>query len=532
LSALRLPLRPFGRARVPAPTAAESAAIDREAIDVVGVPQPVLMENAGRSAAQIVSHLFPRGTVVGGGGGGNNGGDALVALRTLAAWGRQVRAVLVADRPAPEVLLHGWDVPTVSDAELGDDPGRWAGVLAGAAVVVDGILGTGVRGAPRDRQARAIRAVNAAGRPVLAIDIPSGVNGDSGAVDGEAVRADVTVSFGGPKLGALLHPGRARVGRLVAVEIAFPPVEAGAASAEVVTPAWAHGHRPVRGPDTHKNAVGRLLVVAGKPGMAGAAVMATRAGLRSGAGLVQVCSAPENRTVLQAAVPEAIFVDAAAPDALEDALAQANAVAVGPGLGTDAWAEALLGRVLAPGSSGSGPGTVVDADGLNLLAAGRGPDIAAVGAARPLLLTPHPGEMSRLRGVDGQAIAADRPGTVRAAAEAWGCAVVLKGTPSLVAGSSGPLLVDAVGTSDLATAGMGDVLTGVCGGLMAQGLGPLEAGALGLHLTGRSAVLAGLGKALTPADVVDRLPEALAEEGAGETDLGLPFVVFDQDPAR
>jgi hydroxyethylthiazole kinase-like uncharacterized protein yjeF len=529
LSALRLPLRPFGRARVPAPTAAESAAIDREAIDVLGVPQPVLMENAGRSAAQLLSRLFPEGTVVGVVGAGNNGGDALVALRTLAAWGRPVRAVLVADRPAPEVLLHGWDVPTVSDAELGDDPGRWAGVLAGAAVVVDGILGTGVRGAPRDRQARAIRAVNAAGRPVLAIDIPSGVNGDSGAVDGEAVQADVTVSFGGPKLGALLHPGRARVGRLVAVEIAFPPVEAGAASAEVVTPAWAHGHRPVRGPDTHKNAVGRLLVVAGKPGMAGAAVMATRAGLRSGAGLVQVCSAPENRTVLQAAVPEAIFVDAAAPDALEHALAQANAVAVGPGLGTDAWAEALLGRVLAPGP---GPAALVDADGLNLLAAGRGPDIAVVAAARPLLLTPHPGEMSRLRGLDGRAIAADRPGTVRAAAEAWGCAVVLKGAPSLVASPPGPLLVDAVGTSDLATAGMGDVLTGVCGGLMAQGLEPRVAGALGLHLTGRSAVLAALGKALTPADVLRHLPEALAEEGEGDTDLGLPFVVFDQDPAR
>jgi hydroxyethylthiazole kinase-like uncharacterized protein yjeF len=535
LSALRLPLRPFGRARVSAPTAAESAAIDREAIDVVGVPQPVLMENAGRSTAQILSRLFPEGTVVGVVGAGNNGGDALVVLRTLAAWGRPVRAVLVADRPSPETLLHGWDVPTVSDAELGDDPGRWAGVLAGAAVVVDGILGTGVRGAPRDRQARAIRAVNGAGRPVLAIDIPSGVNGDTGAVDGEAVRADVTVSFGGPKLGALLHPGRARVGRLVAVEIAFPPVGEGAASAEVVTPAWAHEHRPVRGPDTHKNAVGRLLVVAGKPGMAGAAVMATRAGLRSGAGLVQVSSAPENRTVLQAAVPEAIFVDASVPDALEEALVQANAVAVGPGLGTDAWAEALLRRVLAPGPSGpsgSGPATVVDADGLNLLAAGRGPDIAAVGAARPLLLTPHPGEMSRLRGVDGQAIAADRTGTVRAAAEAWGCAVVLKGAPSLVAGPPGPLLVDAVGTSDLATAGIGDVLTGVCGGLMAQGLGPREAGAVGLHLTGRSAVLAGLGKALTPADVVSRLPEALAEEGEGESDLGLPFVVFDQDPAR
>jgi hydroxyethylthiazole kinase-like uncharacterized protein yjeF len=271
MSALRLPLRPYGRAHVAAPTASESAAFDRHAIDEVGVPQPVLMENAGRSAAQVLARLVPAGSVVGVVGAGNNGGDALVLLRTLAAWGRDVRAILVADRPVPEILLHGWTVPTRTDEGLGNDPERWRAALAGAAVVVDGILGTGVRGAPRERQARAIRAVNAAVAPVLAIDIPSGVDGDTGAVPGEAVHAHVTVSFGGPKLGALLHPGRAHVGRLVAVEIAFPPMEPGSASAELVTPAWAHRRLPRRGLDTHKNAVGRLVVVAGRPGMGGAA---------------------------------------------------------------------------------------------------------------------------------------------------------------------------------------------------------------------------------------------------------------------
>lgn len=528
MSARRPALRPYGWVHVAAPTAAESAAFDGHAIDVVGVPQPVLMENAGRAAAQVLTRLYPTGPVVGVVGPGNNGGDALVLLRTLAAWGRDVRAVLVADRSAPEVLLHGWDVSTVSDAELADDPERWAVTLTGAAVIVDGILGTGVRGAPRERQARAIRAVNAATSPVLAIDIPSGVDGDSGAVPGDAVEAEVTVSFGGPKLGALLHPGRARVGRLVAVEIAFPPMEAGSASAELVTPAWAHARLPRRSADTHKNAVGRLLVVAGKAGMGGAAVMAARAGLRSGAGLVQVCSSPENRAVLQAAVPEAIFVDGDADGVLEEALAHTNAVAVGPGLGTDAWAESVLSRVLA----GPPVATVADADALNLLAAGKGGDIAAVAAGRPLLVTPHPGEMSRLRDLSAEAIAADRPGTVRAAARSWRCSVVLKGAPSLVARPEGPLLVDTVGTSDLATAGMGDVLTGVCGGLLAQGLKPGDAGAVGLHLTGRAAVLAGRGPALTPVDVVRWLPDALAEKGDGASDLGLPFVLFDQDAAR
>lgn len=528
MSAYLLPLRPYGRLDVPAPTGRESADFDRHAIEVLGVPQPVLMENAGRSAAAVLDRLWPRGTVVGLVGAGNNGGDALVLLRTLAAWGRDVRAVLVADRPEPETLLHGWAVPTSGDHEAGDDPEAWRAVLGAADVVVDGILGTGVQGAPRARQARAIDHVNRSGRPVLSIDIPSGVDAVTGGVPGEAVRADVTVAFGAPKLGTLLHPGRANAGRLVAVEIAFPPMPPGAAGAQVATPAWVQAHLPVRDLDTHKNAVGRLVVVAGRAGMGGAAVLCVRAGLRAGAGLVQVCSPPENRALLQAAVPEAIYVDPGEPGALEEALGAASAVAVGPGLGTGDGAEALLARVLEVG----GAPLVADADALNLLAAGRGGTPGTVGARRPLLLTPHPGEMGRLRALEHDAIAADRVGAVRGAAEAYGCAVLLKGAPSLVAAPGAPVLVDVQGSSDLAAAGMGDVLTGVCGGLLAQGVAPREAGGLGLALSGRAARIAGRGPALTPSDVLRWLPEALAERGAGRSDLALPFVTFDLDAAR
>jgi NAD(P)H-hydrate epimerase len=525
---LQAPLRPFGRLDVFAPTGEESAAFDRRAIEELGVPQPVLMENAGRSAAQVAQRLFPRGPVVGFVGAGNNGGDALVLLRTLAAWGRNVKAVLVADRPRPEPLLHGWSVPTTTDADLGDRDEAWDALLDPAGLVVDGMLGTGVRGAPRERQARVIRRIARSGRPVLAIDIPSGVDAATGGVAGEAVQADVTVAFGAPKLGTLVHPGRAHVGRLVAVEIAFPPMDPGASGARVVTPAWAQARLPRRGPDTHKNAVGRLVVVAGKPGMAGAAVMSVRAGLRAGAGLVQVCSAPENRVVLQSAVPEAIFVDAEDAGALDDALDQANAVAAGPGLGTDARAKALLSRVL----EGRSVPTVLDADALNLVAAGEVPPPEAVAAARPLLMTPHPGEMGRLLTLLGEEIGPERPRIVTETALRWGCAVLLKGAPSLVSDKGGPALVDTLGSSDLAVAGMGDVLTGVTGGLLAQGLEPAEAGSVGLYLTGRAAVLSERGKALTPSDVVQWLPTALAERGDGETDLDFPFLVFDQDPAR
>jgi NAD(P)H-hydrate epimerase len=486
------------------------------------------MENAGRAAAQILTRLFPSGPVVAFVGAGNNGGDALVLLRCLAAWGREVQAVLVADRGEEETVLHSWPIPSVHDGELGDDAGAWQDALASAAVVVDGILGTGVQGAPRHRQARAIRRVNEAGRPVLAIDIPSGVDGATGAVPGEAIRADVTVSFGAPKLGGLLHPGRALTGRLVSVEIGFPPMPEGTASAEVGTPEWAQARLPRRSADTHKNEVGRLVVVAGQQGMAGAAVLAARAGFRVGAGLVQVCSAPENREVLQAAVPDAICVDVTDARALEAALAQAAAVAVGPGLGTEGEAEELLSRVL----SHSSTPLVVDADGLNLLAAGRPMGLTEVASTRPVLITPHLGEMSRLLGITGEQIAGDRISIVREAAETFGCAVLLKGAPSLVASDGAPALVDTQGSSDLAVAGMGDVLTGVCGGLLAQGLDPRSAGGVGLYLSGRAAALVGKGKGLMPADVVRWLPEAISERGAGSSDLDLPFVTFDHDPAR
>lgn len=521
---------PFGRALVPAPTGDEAASFDRRAIEALGVPQPVLMENAGRTAAAIVHRLVPRGRVVGLVGAGNNGGDALVLLRTLAAWGRDVTAVAVAERSAPETVLHAWPIPIVSDGDL-EGAGGWDALLGGAAVVVDGILGTGVKGAPRERQARAIRRVNAAALPVVALDIPSGVDAGTGAAPGEAVQAHLTVCFGAPKLGALLHPGRALAGRVVAVEIGFPPMPADAAGALVATPAWARERLPRRGPDTHKNAVGRLLVVAGREGMAGAAVLAVRGALRAGAGLVQVASPAQNREVLQGAVPEAIYVDPADGAALEEALSGAGAVAVGPGLGTDHAAEALLSRVLA----GCGAPLVVDADALNLLAAGRPRGAAEALRGKAALLTPHPGEMARLRpGIpDGAEAPRDsRVEEARRAADALGCAVLLKGAPSLVAAPGHPVLVDVQGSSDLAAAGMGDVLTGVCGALLAQGCSPRDAGGVGLHLTGRSAVLAGRGKALVPSDVVRWLPEALAEEGEGRSDLDLPAVLLDLDAAR
>ncbi len=515
-------LRPFSRGDVLAPTGEEASTLDGHAIRTIGVPQPVLMENAGRGAAAVLARCFPEGRVVGLIGSGNNGGDALVALRTLASWGRDVHGIVVADRRLEDPLLHGWPVPLTTDVGLGD--AAWRAQLESAGVVVDGILGTGVRGAPRERQARAIGRLNDAGVPVLAIDVPSGIDATSGAVPGFAVRADVTVAFGAPKLGSLFHPARALVGRLVAVEIGFPPWAENDVGATVATPEWARRRLPRRGADTHKKAVGSVLVVAGRSGMCGAALLAGSAAFRAGAGLVRICSPPENREVIQSALPEAIYVDASDADALRAAAADSDAVAAGPGLGTDRAAADLL-AVLTEGATAP---MVLDADALNI-AAGGGLDLARVARERPLLVTPHPGEMARLLSDAPEGASPDPPSRARAAAGRFGCTVLLKGAPSVVSSAEGRILVDTQTSSDLAVAGMGDTLTGVCVALMAQGLDPAPAGAVALYLTGRAARIAGRGASLVPPDVVRHLADAIGERGATTSDLDLPFVVFDAD---
>jgi NAD(P)H-hydrate epimerase len=434
----------------------------------------------------------------------------------------------VADRQ-DEGLEHGWELPRMDDAGLDTDE-AFDAALAGADIIVDGILGTGIRGAPRERQARAIRAVNRVAERsevrVLALDVPSGANADTGAVEGDVIQADVTVGFGWPKLGSLVQPGRVHGGRLVTVEIGFPPAVVASFGQSVITPGWAHASLPERKAETHKYAAGTLLLVAGRAGMGGAAVMAARAAQRAGLGLLRVASAPENREILQTTAPEAIFVDVTDADAVAAAQERSAALAVGPGLGTDAEAAAILESVL---EAGPNLPTVLDADALTLCGSGAAPALADVAASRPLILTPHTGELERITSYTRGDVARDRVGVARSAAGELGATVLLKGIPSVVAAPDGHVRIDVVGTSDLATGGIGDVLTGVVGSFLGQGLEPADAGALGLFMSGRAAVLADRGAGLIPDDVIARLPDALRETGPGHTELDMGFVVFDRD---
>lgn len=510
------PIRPFGHVDVYAPTGSQAQAFDQRAIQQYAIPGSSLMEAAGRSAASVVQECCPTGRVWVFAGSGNNGGDAVVVARTLAAWGRSVRLVRVGSSLKSE-LAHGWDVE-VADSGVA--------TLHSDDVVIDGMLGTGLTGAPRPEVRQWIDRINGSGASVFGLDVPSGINADDGSVPGAAVRAHVTVAFGWPKLGCLLHPARAYAGRVIAVEIGFPPLET-EFPARLVTPGWFGRERPPRDAVTHKNRVGALLVVAGRSGMAGAAIIAVRSALRAGVGLVRVASVGANRTILQEAVPEAVFVDALDVREVGAALVASDAALVGPGLGQDAAARRVLDQVLAdPGRAA----TALDADALNLLAED-GPDaLARAARGRSILLTPHPGEMKRLLDMDDAA--SPHPADARAFAERTGAVVLLKGTPSVVASPDGTLLIGTQGSSDLASAGMGDLLAGAAGAFLAQGKSPAASAGLALHLSGRAANLASAGRALIPQDVVARMPDVWREEGSGHTDLRLPFVTFDQDPPR
>lgn len=498
-------------APLPLLTAAEMQLWDGRAIREVGVTGRVLMESAGRAAARVLHELYPTGPVVAAVGRGNNGGDAVVLLRTLRAWGREVAALPAAGAALPAALLHGWEVSIV---QAGD-----GAALARAAVIVDGLLGTGAKGPPREPESAAIRAVMAARRPVLALDGPSGVDLTTGAAAETAIRAEVTVTFGALKRGLVLFPGREHAGRVVVVEIGLPPVAPGEAGAGLITRAWARSRIRRRSVHGHKGGSGTLAVLAGHPGMGGAAILVAMGALRAGCGKVRSVSCDSNRVALQTAVPEGLFVDRDG-EGVEGVIESADALVVGPGMGTDDRAAELLRMALA---KATGP-LLLDADALTLIAGD--PAIMDRAPSARVVMTPHPGEMSRLLGRDAKEIVADPFGASREAAERFGCAVLLKGSPSIVAAPGEPALVSAAGHSGIATSGMGDTLAGVIGALLGVGSPPREAAAIGLHLAGSAAESLGIGRPILPRDVADALPGVLPLED-GPDRLALPEVLFD-----
>jgi hydroxyethylthiazole kinase-like uncharacterized protein yjeF len=463
-------------------TAEQTRALDRAAIEGHGVPGITLMSRAARAVFDALVETWPDPECVQVVcGTGNNGGDGFLVADLAHNRGIPVVAYQIGDAGK----IRG-DALLARQRALADGVEirqYGPGVIQPRGVVVDAMLGTGLGGEVRGDYRDAIEAVNGSGARVLAVDIPSGLCSDTGRVLGVATRADLTVTFIGLKRGLFTLAGGDHAGAVRFSDLAVPmeiyqqvPCACSRLELEPLLE-----RMPPRPATAHKGLYGNVLVVGGDHGMAGAAAMAAEAALRCGSGLVRVATRPEHVAPLVARTPEVMPMGIESGQDFEPLLAAANVLVVGPGLGQSDWSKHLLQRAVA-----SGKPTVLDADGLNLLASGavQGPELAD-----NRVLTPHPGEAARLLGCTSAEVQSDRFAAAEALQARYGGVVVLKGNGSLIAGD-GQLLLSDYGNPGMASGGMGDVLSGVIGSLLGQGLDPLEAAALGVCLHGAAADLA------------------------------------------
>jgi hydroxyethylthiazole kinase-like uncharacterized protein yjeF len=475
------------------------------------LPPGMLMQRAAAGLAAVCAGLLPRvygSRAVVLAGSGDNGGDALYAGARLARRGARVVAVAAGSR------LHAGGAAALRAAGglvTGPDAPGLPATMRAADLVLDGLLGIGGRGGLREPQAALAALAEAArrgGTTVVAVDLPSGVDADTGAVPGAAVSADVTVTFGTWKTGLLIDPGAARAGLACLVDIGLAAhLPAPAAAAYGAADVAALLPRPGRESDKYRRGV--LGIVAGSDRFTGAAALAVGGALRGGAGMVRVVTAPAAAAVVRQHWPEAVITVTGEDGGEVGTAGRVQAWLAGPGMGTDEQARRRLAAVLATDLP-----VLVDADGLTLLAESP----ALVTGRRPAtLLTPHAGELARLLRTDPAQVTARRAEHARAAARAYGCCVLLKGSTTVIAAGDGPLLVNPTGTGWLATAGTGDVLAGLAGALLAQGLEAAEAAAAAAYLHGISARYAAGGAAEPPGgeapigagDVIGSLPAAI-----------------------
>ncbi len=484
-------------------TAAEMRDIDRLAMEKYAIPGHVLMERAGLSVAQKVRELFEKKKIIVLAGGGNNGGDGIAAARNLHNWGWNVKVLLMLreDKLSPECLTQyrmakqtGVSVEfrkEVSDRDLH------------GAIVIDALLGTGINKAVTSPMTDVIRFLNESSAKVISVDVPSGISSDTGQLMGEAVRADITVTFGLPKIGHMLFPGADYTGSLFIEDIGFPEVLLN--NERLTTETLEQDAISMLIPDrprySHKGDYGHILIVASSKGKTGAAVMAAEACLRSGAGLVTIGVPETLAEIFQARAKEEMILplpdtgkgtlSAKATERVKDFLThKADVLAIGPGITV---CDDTFNLVVSLLETSTVP-MVLDADALNVIG-GRKEIFRKVKA--PVVLTPHTGEMARLLGPAGgkasrerdendirKRVEADRIGIARTYTRETGVTLVLKGVPTIIADPEGRILVNTTGNPGMATAGAGDVLTGMIAGLLGLGINPLEASSAAVYLHG------------------------------------------------
>jgi NAD(P)H-hydrate epimerase len=496
---------------------AQSQAFDAYAIETCKVPSLVLMENAGRGATDVLVTELLGGDATGARvavvcGTGNNGGDGFVIARRLAVMG--ARPVVLLAGPA-DSLSHdaranceawrgiGGDVRDVSQAPLTP----LGEAVATADVIVDALFGTGLSRPIEGHAAEVIGALGAARAPVLAVDLPSGLDADTGAVLGVAVRARVTATFAHRKLGLLTPTGACWAGKVVLVDIGVPGALAAPLGPTVtmIEPADVVAWRTPRVPGAYKTAVGHVLIVGGSPGRVGAPQLTMRGALRAGAGLATILTWPSVASAIEGQILEAMTAriePSRADELLKDALSGKHAVVAGPGLGVGPEERHVVERLLA---AWRGP-LVIDADALTMFAG----DIRPLTGLAAAILTPHPGELARLSGSSITHIEGDRFKAAASAASSLGAVVVLKGAHTVVAAPDGRIAVSPVACPALATAGAGDVLSGVIAAL-ACSLPPFEAACAGVMIHAMageawSRAHGGADRGLLASEIADAIP--------------------------
>jgi ADP-dependent NAD(P)H-hydrate dehydratase / NAD(P)H-hydrate epimerase len=513
-------------------TSDEMAGIE-QACARAGVTTAALMENAGRAFAAQVERILEgaadKGICVLV-GPGNNGGDGLVAARFLHDGGARVTVGLCGPRPQGDknlalVLARGIDCFTLHGAQPCAELEK---ALNSAEAAVDAVFGTGRK--------RPIVGVFAAaleqlvqhkrlnpGFSIFALDVPSGLDSDSGEADPLTPVANYTITLGLPKYGLFTHTGAARAGQVTVVDIGIPPALFETLSTEQLTPDWARSAMPVRSPYAHKGTFGRALLVVGSQSYSGAAILAASGAARSGVGLVTLAVTPSLQRLISASLAEATWLPlseespfmpaAAAVETVLAAVPSYDAILIGSGLGQALPVQAFLTRLMQALGNRK---VVIDADGLNAL-----PGIPEWWQALPFraVLTPHPGEMARLLGTSVAEVESSRIGAARVSAEKWGKTVVLKGAFTVIASPDGRIRLSPFANAGLASAGTGDVLAGVITALLAQGLDAFDAASLGVYLHALAAerVKQRLGDTgMLASDVAAELPLAIKEIKGGQ----------------
>jgi hydroxyethylthiazole kinase-like uncharacterized protein yjeF len=498
-------------------------AIDRRAIEKIGMPGLELMENAGRGIAHFIKDIFSGETkgsrVAIFCGRGNNGGDGYVIARYLNTWGATVQVFLLAERSQIEgdALTNLQKIEQIGLRMTRIGAKDALPILSGIDLIVDGIFGTGFHGEVEPGIAKVIDYLNTSEIPILAIDTPSGLNNDTGEVAGACIKSTHTATLALPKIGQYFYPGRGQCGHIKIIDIGMPAeaVAGEEALINLTTSGEVKQMIPDRKPTSHKGDCGKLLIIAGSVGLTGAATLAAGAAIKSGAGLVTVGTPKSLNDILEIKLTEVMTkplpeiknrrcLAIRSHGLILEAIKAADAVCLGPGVGRNHETMELFRRLVAKLPKPA----ILDADGL--FAFSGKPELLRECPA-DLVLTPHAGEFARLSGKPIEVILADRLGCATAFAKEIGKVVLLKGAPTLVASPDGRVFVNPTGNAGMATGGAGDALTGVIGALLALGIGGLNAAVCGAYLHGLAGDLAqkSIGTfGMVAGDIVNALPKA------------------------